>query len=362
MTAVARAPARPAAARRGGGRGRSWPVVEAALGASAPPAARAPAARGAPARARGRARRRAARGGAVPGRRGGGRLDRRPLRARGPGRGAARFAALPKGGPVLAISRSGRLRGPARRSSRRLGSFSQAGWSPRGLHVVGVEGRRLVAVTPAGTMKWTLARPRARARPGLEHRRRLRGGVPRGRDAARGRRERRSGDGPRGGRRAAAVTPAWRPHSDRVLTYARRAARSRRSTSSAAACSGARPARLRRDAHARSPGLPRRPARRTLVTLRHGPGSTRSRPPHDRAPGRRSRARAAPVRPERDGRRAANSVLEILPDGRARVLFQGDVDGARVVRGRAPAAPRVARRGPVAPHRARAGASARCTG
>ena len=42
---------------------------------------------------------------------------------------------------------------------RRLGSFSDAGWSPRGLHVVGVDGHRVVAVDPAGTQKWSVTRP-----------------------------------------------------------------------------------------------------------------------------------------------------------------------------------------------------------
>jgi hypothetical protein len=69
------------------------------------------------------------------------------------------FAGLPEGGSVLAITRSGAYAAHPDGSSRRLGSFSDAGWSPHGLHVVGVDGRRLVAVTPTGTPKWTLARP-----------------------------------------------------------------------------------------------------------------------------------------------------------------------------------------------------------
>jgi hypothetical protein len=134
-------------------------------------------------------------------------------------RAAPAFAALPEGQPVLAISRGGAyVVRPD--STRRLGSFSQAGWSPRGLHVVGVQGRRVVALTQAATVKWTLARPHAVHDPAwstgdgfrvayLEGAT-LRVVVGTGDPAT---------DHPVG-RPAAAVTPAWRPRSDRWLTYA----------------------------------------------------------------------------------------------------------------------------------------------
>ena len=107
-------------------------------------------------------------------------------------------------------------------STRRLGAFLSAGWSPHGLHVVGAEGRRLVAVDAAGTVKWTLTSRRPWA-PGMEHRARLRGRVPRGPVAEGGGRQRRSDHEPgapprrRAGdpRLAAAQRP--RPHlRDRV--------------------------------------------------------------------------------------------------------------------------------------------------
>jgi hypothetical protein len=134
-------------------------------------------------------------------------------------RAAPAFAALPEGQPVLAISRGGAYVVKPE-STRRLGSFSQAGWSPHGLHVVGVQGRRVIAVTQANTVKWTLARPHAVHDPAwstgdgfrvayLEGAT-LRVVVGTGDPAT---------DHPVG-RRAAAVTPAWRPHSDRWLTYA----------------------------------------------------------------------------------------------------------------------------------------------
>jgi hypothetical protein len=130
------------------------------------------------------------------------------------------FAGLPPGGSVLAISRSGAYAIRPDGSSRRLGAFSQAGWSPHGLHVVGVEGRRLMAVDAAGTLKWTLTNRRRVSHPAwstgpgfavayLEGRSlKVVGGNG---DPTTNRVLRRD---------AAAVTPAWRSHSDRVLTYA----------------------------------------------------------------------------------------------------------------------------------------------
>ena len=129
------------------------------------------------------------------------------------------FAALPPGGSVLAISRTGAYAIHPNGSTQRLGGFSEAGWSPHGEHVVGVAGRRLIAVDPLGTVKWTLVRrsvhdPSWSTRLGFAvaylQDRALRvvdgtGDPATDRDI-------------RGN--AAAVTPAWRPHSDSVLTYA----------------------------------------------------------------------------------------------------------------------------------------------
>lgn len=132
---------------------------------------------------------------------------------------APAFAGLPPGGSVLAISRAGAYAVHPDGSWRRLGSFSEAGWSPHGLNVVGVGGHRVVAVDPAGTQKWSVVRPGRVRHPAwstgdgffvayLEgHVLRTVGG---------------NGVGDRALRRAAApVTPAWRPHAGHVLVYAR---------------------------------------------------------------------------------------------------------------------------------------------
>lgn len=130
------------------------------------------------------------------------------------------FAPLPRGGPVLAISRSGAYAISGDGSIQGLGRLSQAGWSPHGEHVVGVDGRRVIAVTPTGDVKWTLVERRRVTHPAwstadgfavayLEgHALKVVDG--RG-DPTTNRVLRRN---------AAQVTPAWRPHSDQVLTYA----------------------------------------------------------------------------------------------------------------------------------------------
>ena len=132
---------------------------------------------------------------------------------------APSFAALPKGGSVLAISRSGAYAISPSGNNQWLGSFRQAGWSPHGKHVVGVNGRRLIAVTPTGMVKWTLVEPHRLSRPAWStdegfavaylERSSLRVVAGDG-DPVTNRRV-------RGG--AAAVTPAWLPHSDQVLSY-----------------------------------------------------------------------------------------------------------------------------------------------
>ena len=135
-------------------------------------------------------------------------------------RSAPAFAALPAGGSVLAISHSGAYSIRPDGGTRRLGGFLSAGWSPHGLHVVGAAGRRLVAVDAAGTVKWTLTSRRPVGHPawstGLGYAvaylegRSLKVVAGNG-DPTTNRVLRRD---------AAPVTPAWRPHSDRVLTYA----------------------------------------------------------------------------------------------------------------------------------------------
>ena len=199
---------------------RSWPVVEAALAEHAP---------GVPTRSPRRAAVRVALvaallaaglavalspAGAAVGGWIGDRLTARDTRS------APAFAALPRGGSVLAISRMGAYAVRPDGSTRRLGAFSEAGWSPHGLHVVGVEGRRLVAVDPAGTVKWTLTGRHAVHHPAWSTADGFAVAYLEGRslkvvagngDPTTDRVLRRD---------AAPVTPAWHPDSDRVLTYA----------------------------------------------------------------------------------------------------------------------------------------------
>jgi Flp pilus assembly pilin Flp len=196
---------------------RSWPVVEAAL------AEREPGARGSGAPPRRMAVRLALVAALIAvglvvalspaGAWIGDRFDNEPTKTR------PAFAALPPGGSVLAISRTGAYAIHPDGSTQRLGSFFAAGWSPHGEHVVGVQSRRLTAVNPLGTVKWTLVRrgvhgPAWSTRLGFAvaylqgQELRVVDGTG---DPATDRRV-------RGG--AAPVTPAWRPRSDSVLTYA----------------------------------------------------------------------------------------------------------------------------------------------
>jgi hypothetical protein len=130
------------------------------------------------------------------------------------------FAGLPRGESVLAITRSGAyaIHADGNGGWRRLGAFSDVGWSPHGLYVIGVDAHRVVAVDPAGTRKWSVGRPGRVHNPAwstgdgflvayLEgHVLRTVGGNG-------------AGDAPLR-RHAAPVTPAWRPRAGHVLVYA----------------------------------------------------------------------------------------------------------------------------------------------
>ncbi len=67
--------------------------------------------------------------------------------------------ALPSAGRVLVSGPGGTWIAAADGSTRRLGSWSQASWSPHGLFVAVAAGDRLAAVDPNGTVRWALARP-----------------------------------------------------------------------------------------------------------------------------------------------------------------------------------------------------------
>ena len=67
--------------------------------------------------------------------------------------------ALPSPGRILVSGPGGTWIANADGSTRRLGSWSQASWSPHGLFVAVASGTRLAAVDPLGNVRWALARP-----------------------------------------------------------------------------------------------------------------------------------------------------------------------------------------------------------
>jgi hypothetical protein len=72
---------------------------------------------------------------------------------------------LPAEGRLLVNSDSGPWVVGRDGSMRRLGDYTQARWSPRGLFVIATRGRQLVALDPVGEVRWSLARARAVSRP-----------------------------------------------------------------------------------------------------------------------------------------------------------------------------------------------------
>lgn len=69
---------------------------------------------------------------------------------------------LPAPGRVLVSGNGGTWTVAADGSSRRLGSWRAATWSPRGLYVAVIRRDQLAAVDPHGTLHWALARPAVR--------------------------------------------------------------------------------------------------------------------------------------------------------------------------------------------------------
>jgi dipeptidyl aminopeptidase/acylaminoacyl peptidase len=66
---------------------------------------------------------------------------------------------LPSPGRILVSGPGGTWTAANDGSTRRLGPWSQASWSPHGLYVAVASGHRLAAVDPRGTVRWALARP-----------------------------------------------------------------------------------------------------------------------------------------------------------------------------------------------------------
>lgn len=72
---------------------------------------------------------------------------------------APMLSSLPSAGRVLLSGPGGTWTAAADGSLRRLGDWSQASWSPRGLYVAVVSPGRLAAVDPRGNIRWAVARP-----------------------------------------------------------------------------------------------------------------------------------------------------------------------------------------------------------
>ena len=70
------------------------------------------------------------------------------------------LASLPAEGSLLVVARTGAWVVRDDGSKRRLGAYGDATWSPHGLHVAATRGRRLVALTPDGDVRWTLTKSR----------------------------------------------------------------------------------------------------------------------------------------------------------------------------------------------------------
>ena len=124
---------------------------------------------------------------------------------------------LPAEGRLLVSSGAGSSVVNADGSLRRLGDYSSADWSPRGLYVATAQGRRLYAVEPDGTVRWSIVRPSVVANPAWSPGDGYRVAYLEGRDLRVV-----TGNGLGDDRAAgpvAPVTPAWRPGRGYVLSY-----------------------------------------------------------------------------------------------------------------------------------------------
>jgi len=65
---------------------------------------------------------------------------------------------LPGGGRLLVVSGGEAVVVEPDGARRRLGAYTDAQWSPHGLYIVATRPGALVALTPSGTVRWTLAR------------------------------------------------------------------------------------------------------------------------------------------------------------------------------------------------------------
>lgn len=129
---------------------------------------------------------------------------------------------LPADGRLLVNGGSGSWVVSRDGSMRRLGDYTKARWSPRGLFVIATRGRQLVALDPVGAVRWSLARSQEIKEPVWS---------PDGFRVAY-----LSGDSVRVvagdgtgdtevGRDPAIRAPAWRPGADHILAYSDSAGR-----------------------------------------------------------------------------------------------------------------------------------------
>ncbi len=86
-------------------------------------------------------------------------VERAIRRALGVQHAAPALFSLPAPGQLLVSGPGGTWTVAGDGSARRLGSWTQASWSPHGLYLAVAGGDRLAAVDPRGTPRWTLARP-----------------------------------------------------------------------------------------------------------------------------------------------------------------------------------------------------------
>jgi sugar lactone lactonase YvrE len=130
---------------------------------------------------------------------------------------------LPAAGRLLVSSAAGSWVVDRDGGLRRLGDYTSAGWSPNGLFVAATSGRRLYAAEPGGAVRWSIVRPGAVSHPSWSGGEGFRVAFLEGRDLRVV-----AGDGVGDrllARGVAPVTPAWRPGSGHVLTYATRTGR-----------------------------------------------------------------------------------------------------------------------------------------
>ncbi|HEV7133529.1 MAG TPA: hypothetical protein VGN27_07365 [Gaiellaceae bacterium] len=123
---------------------------------------------------------------------------------------------LPTSGRVLVSGAGGAWVVAADGSTRRLGSYTEASWSPHALYVLAASRDELAALEPGGTIRWTLARSDVRFPRWGGSRTDTRVAYLSGTTlhvvAGDG-----TGDAPLGP--AALVAPAWRPGDRHVLAY-----------------------------------------------------------------------------------------------------------------------------------------------